>query len=70
MMTVEWHGAEQEITTLRNAVARNCTCTPSDEIVPLDCPAHKMLLQDQRALDGLLFAHRIAACLRREEDAT
>jgi hypothetical protein len=31
------------------------------------CPSHRMLVEDQRALDGLLFARRIAAQLRDEE---
>jgi hypothetical protein len=31
------------------------------------CPPHEMLAADQRAVDGLLFARRIADRLRREE---
>jgi hypothetical protein len=31
------------------------------------CAPHEMLSSDQRAIDGLLFARRIAAALRSEE---
>ena len=63
-----WHGSHQESLELVNAVARYCTC----ELGPMGaevamCDAHHMLLEDQRALDGLLFARRLAAQLQREE---
>ena len=31
------------------------------------CAPHRMLLEDQRALDGLLFARRFAARFQHEE---
>ena len=34
------------------------------------CAAHQMLVEDQRALNGLLFGKYLAAGLRREEWAT
>jgi hypothetical protein len=34
------------------------------------CAAHQMLVEDQRALNGLLFGRYLAARLRREEWAT
>jgi hypothetical protein len=34
------------------------------------CAAHQMLVEDQRALNGLLFGRYLAARLRREERAT
>ena len=33
------------------------------------CAAHRMLIEDQRAMDGLLFARRMADRLKREEFA-
>ena len=65
---VVWHGTEQESSDLVDAVTRNCACV----FDPLGgrrtvCAPHRMLVQDQRALNGLLFARRIADRLRREE---
>ena len=63
-----WHGTQQESFALVGAVARNCTCEVGpDGVRTLTCSPHRMLTADQRALDGLLFARRMADRLLREE---
>jgi hypothetical protein len=67
-MQVVWHGTQQESFDLVNAIARNCTCEFGLMGVRLaTCAPHRMLTEDQRALNGLLFARRMADRLRREE---
>jgi hypothetical protein len=67
-MQVVWHGTQQESFDLVNAIARNCTCEFGLMGVRLaTCAPHRMLTEDQRALNGLLFARRMAERLRREE---
>lgn len=67
-MQVVWHGSQQESFDLVNAIARNCTCEFGLMGVRLaTCAPHRMLTEDQRALNGLLFARRMAERLRREE---
>ena len=66
--TIVWYGTQQESFDLVNAVARNCECQFGMMGVRLStCAPHRMLMEDQRALNGLLFARRIAERLRREE---
>ena len=49
-------------------LSRNCSCVVTAEGVRLStCAPHEMLSSDQRAVDGLLFARRIAVRLRSEE---
>lgn len=68
---VVWYGSQQESLDLVNAVARNCSCEFGMMGVRLTiCAPHKMLVEDQRALNGLLFARRIAERLRSEESTT
>lgn len=65
---VVWHGSQQDSFDLVNAIARNCTCEFGLMGVRLaTCAPHRMLTEDQRALNGLLFARRMAERLRREE---
>ena len=65
---VVWHGSQQESFDLVNAIARNCTCEFGLMGVRLaTCGPHRMLTEDQRALNGLLFARRMSDRLRREE---
>ena len=56
-----WHGSEAEAVDLMRAVRHNCSCehTATGERVGC-CSAHAMLAYDQRAVDGLLFARRMA----------
>jgi hypothetical protein len=66
--SVLWHGTQSEALELLQALSRNCSCELTAEGVRLStCAAHEMLSSEQRAIDGLLFARRIADQLRREE---
>ena len=68
---VSWHGTQQESFALVNAIGRNCTCDFGLMGVRLaTCSSHRMLMEDQRALDCLLFVRRMAERLRREEFST
>jgi len=63
-----WHGSIDEFSELLDAIGRNCTCGYGDRGErSAICAAHHMLLADQRALDGLLFARRMTGHLQREE---
>ena len=65
---VLWHGTQTEALELLQALSRNCSCVVTAEGVRLStCAPHEMLSSDQRAVDGLLFARRIAERLRSEE---
>ncbi len=65
---VVWYGSQQESFDLVNAIARNCGCEFGMMGIRLAvCEPHRMLVEDQRALNGLLFARRIAGRLREEE---
>ena len=68
---VTWHGTHEESFALVDAVARNCTCEfgPSGVRVQV-CTAHTMLTDNQRTLDGLLFARRMVSRLLLEEFST
>jgi hypothetical protein len=68
---VTWHGTREESLALINAIASNCACVFGSVGVRLQtCAAHQMVTQDQRALNGLLFARRMAARLLAEEFST
>lgn len=67
-----WNGTQKEAELLTQSIAHNCTCTetPAAFGVPprkVTCPAHSMLLEDQRTLDRLLFARYLAVRLIRQE---
>lgn len=65
---VVWYGTQQESFDLINAIARHCTCEFGTMGVRLStCPPHRMLMEEQRSLNGLLFARHMADRLRREE---
>jgi hypothetical protein len=64
-----WNGTREESTALVDAIARNCTCEFGIMGVRLStCAPHRMLLEDQRAPNGLLFARRLADRLKTEEN--
>jgi hypothetical protein len=68
MATVIWHGNPSERRDLTNAVHHNCACEFGSMGVRMStCASHRMLSEDQRALNGLLFARRIAGRLSDEE---
>ena len=65
---VVWHGSKEEHKWLTNAVARHCNCEVGMMGVRVNvCAPHRMLAEDQRVLDGLLFARRDARRLRDQE---
>ncbi len=54
-------GTQAEKFALLDAINRNCLCELNIMGSRLrTCAAHRMLIEDQRALDGLLFARHIA----------
>lgn len=58
IMTQSFPGTDDEQLRLTTAVARNCTCEPSDDgIVGPMCPAHIMLGHPEE-LRQLVFARR------------
>ncbi len=58
---VTWNGTMIEQLELVAAIERNCECTFGVTGKRLGaCPAHTMLMRDQRALDGLLWSRRLA----------
>ncbi len=63
-----WHGTSTEWNELGEAVKHNCTCGERTYSLAPRCSVHQ-LLHEQRALDRLLFARRIAATLIQEEMA-
>ena len=68
MKQTVFHGTAQETSYLLRAIERNCACTwASTGHLAVMCGAHRMLMDDQRALDGLLFARRIVDRLTAEE---
>lgn len=64
---VVWYGSQQEALDLVNGINRNCVCEFNEGLRLNVCAPHKMLLEDQRALNGLLFGRRIEDRLRAEE---
>jgi hypothetical protein len=65
---IKWNGTPQETVALMNAIASNCTCEFGLMGVRLrTCAAHCMLVEDQRVLNGLIFARRMADRLLCEE---
>ena len=65
---VVWNGTREESLALVNAIARNCTCEFGLMGVRLStCASHRMVSEDQRALNGLLFVRHMVDRLKREE---
>ena len=62
-----WHGSTQESLELLRAVSRHCACRVQASKTVSTCAAHRMLAEDQRAIDGLLFGRAIVARLLEEE---
>lgn len=62
-----WHGSKRESLELLLAVGRNCACRVLDGKTVSACAARRMLAEDQRAIDGLLFARNISTHLVKEE---
>lgn len=67
-MTAIWHGTNPEMFELTAAIMQNCDCILTEEGVRAQtCASHKGLTEDQRWLDGLVYARRIAQRLREKE---
>ena len=62
-----WNGTTDEAIALLHALRQHCACHVEDGRTVAPCAAHNMLVQDQRAVDGLLFIRRMAARLLAEE---
>ena len=63
-----FHGSEIEASELEAAIRHNCECTFNDDGSMNDmCKPHRMMLDDQRALDGLLFMRKQVKKLREGE---
>jgi hypothetical protein len=62
-----WNGTAEEAIALLHALREHCACHVQDGRTVAPCAAHNMLVQDQRAVDGLLFMRRMAARLLTEE---
>jgi hypothetical protein len=61
-----WHGTDAEYRILLRIVAGYCSCRP-EGIKIVVCSPHQMLVEDQRAIDGLVFLRRLAGRLTAEE---
>jgi hypothetical protein len=66
---VVWHGTPDEAQAAMAAIAHNCACEqqPGTGQIIRVCEAHRMMVEDQRACDGLVFARRNAERLKAEE---
>ena len=63
-----WRGTASERRELLQAIAHNCECEVDDMGVQLEaCASHRMLIADQRTLDGLVFARRLVKRFERQE---
>jgi hypothetical protein len=67
-MQLIWHGTPEEHSDFLLALGRNCACDRTGTAAQVPCGAHR-LLRDQRTVDRLLFARRIAPRLSRAEYA-
>ncbi len=65
-----WRGREAQAFELLQALNRHCSCvtTPRGGLKAM-CPGHQMLVDDERAINGFLFARHIASRLQAEEFA-
>jgi hypothetical protein len=64
---ITWNGTTDEAIALLHALREHCACEVEAGRTVSPCAAHSMLVQDQRAVDGLLFMRRMAARLLAEE---
>ena len=63
-----WMGTDREAVDLLAAISCYCTCELDDKKFRVtSCASHTMLLTDQRALDGLIFARRMVSRFRTAE---
>jgi len=56
-----WHGTGSEAEALMEALAHNCSCEHDAQGQRIRvCAGHAALVHDQRFMDGLVYARRIA----------
>lgn len=63
---VQWNGTQTEYSELLVAISRNCDCQRPMGVVLKKCGPHAML-DEQHALDLLVFGKRMSAALQEEE---
>jgi hypothetical protein len=62
-----WRGSTEQQAELLIALRHNCTCRFEQQARVGVCSAHRLLVEEQRVLDGLAFARSIVQRLRAEE---
>jgi hypothetical protein len=69
MANPTWHGTQSEAFELQQCLTDFCTCEydQQDGHRTTTCAPHRMLNEDQKALDGLLFMRWMKDRLKREE---
>src|SRR5258708_39259648 len=67
MVKAIWQGTDDELARLHGAIAHYCDCVPAMLGLPVQtCPAHAML-DEQSALDHLLYVLRVRGLFVRRE---
>jgi len=64
-LSVTWHGSDQELFRLQEAIVHNCSSSGS-VCADSECRAHAMLL-DQAIVDHLVYVYRSRECFARQE---
>lgn len=64
---ISWNGTADEALALLHALKAHCDCRVDAGRTVAPCVGHRMLAEDQRAVDGLVFMRRMAAQLLAEE---
>ncbi len=60
MVSAVLHATQRELHDLWEAVSNHCTCRLGGASTRAGlCAAHRMLLEDQRAVSGLLYVRRV-----------
>jgi hypothetical protein len=68
MANPTWKGTQTEALELQQCLTDFCTCEYDNDHQPIKtCAPHRMLNEDQKALDGLLFMRWMKDRLKREE---
>lgn len=64
-------GTEVERSALLEALSHNCTCVQDGQgTFKSVCPGHAALASDQRFVNGMVFARRLAPLLWKQEQST
>jgi hypothetical protein len=57
---ITWKGTPDEALALLHALRAHCECRVEQGRTIASCAGHRMLANEQRAIDGLVFMRRIA----------